>query len=89
MTDLRRSIKCSNCGYEASVSISSELDLREMTVSGKCSRCGSAMQVNYNVIETQHQTPEVPSAEDRTVNLDDALFGQDIPSDTLRDIMED
>jgi len=89
MTDLRRTVRCSNCGYESSVSINSEIDLREMIVSGKCSRCGSAMQVSYNVIETQQAPEPVRAPEESSVNLDDTLFNSDIPSDTLRDIMED
>jgi hypothetical protein len=89
MTDLRRTVRCSNCGCESSVSINSDLDLRELIVSGKCSRCGSAMQVSYNVIETQQSSEPMQAPEETSVNLDDTLFNSDIPSDTLRDIMED
>ena len=95
MTDLRRNIKCSNCSNEATIYINSELELRELSVMGKCTQCGSAMQVNYSVIE-KDVLPEQPQSEipaddssSSTPNLDDTLFSSDTPSDTLKDIMED
>ncbi|MBU0527128.1 hypothetical protein KKE92_01490 [Candidatus Micrarchaeota archaeon] len=95
MTDLRRSIKCSNCSNEVTIYINSELELRELSVMGKCIKCGSAMQVNYSVIEKdvlpEHPQSELPSddSSSSTPNLDDTLFYSDTPSDTLKDIMED
>lgn len=91
--DFRRSIKCSNCGGEASVSIASDLELKEAVIAGKC-RCGATLQMTYNIIgppgtpvqpplPAQSQAPEL-------INIDESLFGGgDIPSDTLRDLMEE
>ena len=95
MGDLRRTIRCSNCGHEADLNLYSGLEVRELIVSGKCSHCGSAMQLNFNVVEKEAAPPpqeaqSMPSqSEDQGVNLDETLFGPEVPSDTLRDIMED
>jgi threonine synthase len=91
MTDLRRSLKCSSCGIESSVYVSGGLELREVLIAGKCPSCGTAMQVNYSVIEKE-AAPEQPPAEqssETTPNLVDSLFSSEVPSDTLKDIMED
>lgn len=88
MTDLRRNIKCSNCGTEAYVQLSSGLDLKELVFAGVCGNCGNTIQVNYNIVEKQaEQKPE--ESEPQSVNLDDALFSEEMPSDTLKDIMGD
>ncbi len=93
MNDLKRSLKCSQCGSEASIYVSGGLKLTEVLIAGRCPSCGTAMQVNYSLIEKEVQQEHTPveSTETSTVNLDDALFGSEseVPSDTLRDIMED
>lgn len=92
MSDLKRSLKCSSCGSEASVYVSGGLELREVLIAGKCPSCGTAMQVNYTVIEREvraEQTPAEAASDTSTPNLDDSLFSSDVPSDTLKDIMED
>lgn len=90
MTDFKRTIKCSNCNNESNISLNSELDLREVLVSGKCSRCGASMQVSYGIIgESSQNQSKSDSADTPLVNIDDTLFTPEIPSDTLRDLMED
>jgi len=95
MTDLKRTIKCSSCGYEASVNITSELDMRELVLSGKCSRCGSAMQINYSIVGAASSGPVSQSSSSSSgdqsplINIDESLFTPEIPSDAIRDLMED
>lgn len=93
MGTLSRSVKCSTCEVENSIHINSGLELREITISGKCQNCNAAIQLNFNVIEKEVVKSELPSETVQTestptVNVDDAL-GIDIPSNTLRDIMDD
>lgn len=91
MTDLRRTIKCSNCGNESSITVSSDMEVKELLFSGKC-RCGSSMQVTYNVVGQDSPAASAPSIEssaDTVVNLDETLFAPEVPSDTLKDLMED
>jgi hypothetical protein len=96
MTDLRRTIKCSSCGFEANVNINSELDMRELILSGKCSRCGSAMQINYSIVDPNASSQPSSSSSSSSssdqaplVNIDESLFTPEIPSDAIRDLMED
>jgi hypothetical protein len=95
MTDLRRTIKCSSCGFEASVNINSELEMKELVLSGKCSRCGSAMQINYSIVDpnaasaSQSSSSSSSSGDAPLVNIDESLFTPEIPSDAIRDLMED
>lgn len=94
MADLKRTIKCSNCGAESTVYVNCELEMSELIVAGKC-RCGNTMQVSYNIVASGTAAPSpsssasTPASPDSMVNLDDALFGGETPSDTLRSIMED
>lgn len=88
MSDLKRSLKCSQCGNESSIYVSGGLELREVLIAGKCPSCGTAMQVNYSVIEKE--APPVPQEQESSMpSLDETIFGTEVPSDTLRDIMED
>lgn len=91
MTDLRRNVKCSNCGAESFVQLSSELDLKELLFAGKCARCGATIQVNYNIVGDGHAPTEKESEDSKTetVNLDETLFPPELPSDALRDLMGD
>jgi len=91
MTDLKRTIKCSSCGNEAGIYLNSELEIRELQFSGKC-RCGSSMQISYSIVgETATPQPVVKSESptENLVNIDESLFAPEIPSDTLKDLMED
>ncbi len=92
MTDLRRSVRCSNCNAESSVTFNSDLEVKELLFAGKC-RCGNSVQISYSIVGEQavSQAP-VQSAADPVsgmVNIDESLFTPDIPSDTLKDLMED
>ncbi len=99
MTDLRRTIKCSSCGNEASITLSSEMEMKELLVAGKCTRCGSSLQISYSLVgdsstastnaSSSTTSSSSSSSSDGIPNLDDTLFTPEIPSDTLRDLMEE
>jgi hypothetical protein len=93
--DFRRTVKCANCSSEASFNVSSDLELKEIAIAGRC-RCGSTLQVTYSLVlpsganvPEPPKAPEQPAAAEGMVNLDESIFGGDIPSDTLRDLMEE
>ncbi len=93
MTDLKRTIRCSNCGNEASITLNSELEIKELQFSGKC-RCGSSLQISYSIVgDSASAVPGQPKSEagstEGLVNIEESLFTPEIPSDTLRDIMDD
>ena len=97
MVELRRTIKCSNCGTDTNFYLSSELAITELLVHGRCQRCGNSLQLNFNVIDQSGQKSEQgqqaasgASSEQSAVNLDETLFNEpaDIPSDTIRDLIE-
>ena len=69
--------------------MSSDLEVREVMFAGKC-RCGSTLQVSYSLVGGAHaaESQKTESSEGM-INLDDTLFAPEMPSDTLRDIMED
>ena len=98
MTDLKRTIKCSSCGNESSISLSSELEMKELLIAGKCTRCGSSLQISYSLVadgsvstgtSLSSTSSSSASPSDGMVNLDDTIFSPDIPSDTLKDLMEE
>ncbi|MBI5046659.1 hypothetical protein HZC07_02920 [Candidatus Micrarchaeota archaeon] len=98
MTELKRSIKCSSCGGEATVYVSSDLELKEMIIAGKC-RCGSSMQINYNLVGSDSSQSNISgsnsatsNSEQQSINLDESLFSPtpaELPSDAIRDLLED
>jgi hypothetical protein len=92
MTDLKRSIKCSNCGNEASIYLNSELEIKELLFAGKC-RCGNSMQVSYVILgDSPPSSSSIPKTESETsplINIDESLFTPEIPSDALKDLMGD
>lgn len=87
MTDLRKSIKCNNCGNESTLAVSSEMDIKEVNFSGRC-RCGSSLQITYGIVG-EPSTPVQDSSSADVVNIDESLFSPEIPSDALRDIMDE
>jgi len=102
MTDLRRTIKCASCGNESSLTLSSELEMKELLVAGKCTRCGSSLQISYSLVGDSSATSSLSSTTSSSstssssssggmVNLDETLFGtsSEVESDTLRDLMEE
>jgi hypothetical protein len=91
MTDLKRTVRCTSCNAESTVSFNSELDVRELLFAGKC-RCGNSVQISYSIVgDTAVVSPPKPSDNTSSplVNIDESLFTPDIPSDTLKDLMED
>jgi len=92
MVEFRRTIRCSNCGNDTNLYLSSDLSLNELMIQGKCSRCGNSLQLNYNIVDTGEkkagQSPPA-SSEDATVNLDESLFNEpaELPSDAIRDLI--
>ena len=90
MTDLKRTIKCSNCSSEATIYINSEFEMSELSIAGRCNRCGNSMQINYSIIDktaTESTTKSTDPAP--LVNLDESLFTPEIPTDAIRDLMEE
>ena len=86
MTDLRRTVRCSNCGNEAVLQVSSGLDVKELVFAGKCAQCGSSVQVNYNIVGNNAEDEGISMPSDSSVDLDDEL-SSDIPSDALKNLM--
>lgn len=97
MVELKRTIKCSNCGTEASFYLSTDTAINELLLHGRCQKCGNSMQINYNVIDSSQsqqssmQSSSVSSASsEQMVNLDETLFGsEEMSSDALRDLIEE
>lgn len=93
MPELKRTIKCSNCGSEANFYLNTETAINELLLHGRCQRCGNSMQINYSMVDpsqAQSSTTQTTSTSEQVVNLDETLFGtEEMSSDTLRDIIED
>lgn len=98
MAEIRRNVRCSNCGTDTSIYLSSELSLSELQIHGKCERCGNTLQLNYSIIKegesaqvsSESESTATSSSEDSgMVNLDETLFEPEIASDTIKDLIED
>ncbi len=98
MTELRRSIRCSNCGIDSNFSLDSSFILSELVVHAKCSSCSSSIQINFNIVEsgsssspTSTETP-LEEVEEPSINLEEELFAPDMlrsnSDDDISDIIE-
>lgn len=97
MTDLKRSIRCSNCGVESNFNLGSDFELNELVIHAKCTNCKSSLQINFNIVDSSGASPESTasssesSSEERTVNLEEDLFGSDMlnkSEESIEDIIE-
>ncbi|MGV8176399.1 MAG: hypothetical protein ACP5NX_01200 [Candidatus Bilamarchaeaceae archaeon] len=89
MTDMRRMLKCSNCGKEVEFSISTQLNISELQVFGKCPDCGGAMQINFHLIEPQQVTAPGSEAPREEIKLDETIMPVTIPGDDIKSLIEE
>jgi len=96
MTDIRRTLRCASCGFESSISLSSDFELHDLMAMGRCKRCNSAMQINYSLLPSQGQSqPQSPGSStdhpstDSPSDLADSIFSSESTSDTIKDLMGD
>lgn len=74
MTEIKRTLRCAGCGYEANFYLSSDMNLNELLVYGKCPRCGNSLQVNFNIVGAEAKPPEATSSESSSVNFENTIF---------------
>lgn len=92
MVELKRNIKCSNCGTEVSFYLSTDMSISELVLQGRCHRCGNSLQINFSIIDSTSSSQPVQSSqatETGMVNVDESLFQEEIPSNIIRDLMEE
>jgi transcription elongation factor Elf1 len=98
MAELKRTIKCSNCGNESNVYLSSDLTISELLLHGRCQRCGNSLQINYTLVEqgqnpssTQQQSSSQSEIDAALPNLDQSLFEtqEQLPSDAIKELIEE
>ena len=95
MPELRRNVRCMNCGNERSVYLSTDMQISELLLHGKCLQCNSSMQVNFSLVG-QEPTSSTPTSgtsdtsnEAPLINLDETLFEPELPSSALKDLIEE
>ncbi|MDO8553653.1 MAG: hypothetical protein Q7S22_02505 [Candidatus Micrarchaeota archaeon] len=92
MVELRRSIKCSNCGSETSLYLTSELALSELLIHGRCQKCGNSLQINFSMVDPSQpaqQSSSSSSSETPMINIDQSLFEPEITSESIKDLIEE
>jgi len=95
MTSLKRTIRCSGCGNDMNFDINAELTMAELMISGKCPRCSTTIQVNYSLVpsgpqpSTSQSLTSTADSPSEMVNIDESLFTPELPSDALKDIIDD
>lgn len=90
MTIFKRTLRCTNCNSESAFSVDSELEIAEVSLSGKC-KCGSTMQITYGIIDKMTATSAPVSTKDQeTAFIADNIFDQMLPTNNaLKDLIED
>lgn len=95
MTEIRRSVKCSNCGRESAIYLSADLTLNELLVQGKCTSCGGSLQLNYSLVESgntlsssSYSTSQEVQDALPTVPIEDNMVEEEFPSDSIKDLMD-
>jgi hypothetical protein len=98
-------LRCTSCATEANISFSSELEIKEIIVSAECPKCGNSMQLNYQLVGSKNQNQNslgsqtsLSSTTESNSNTEafpmssvEEVFSttEEIPSDALKDLMED
>ena len=94
MSELKRDVKCSNCGSETAIYLSTAMAISEILMHGKCTRCGNSLQLNYTLVEQQNQSNQASTNTQSTAeptstpNLDQALFDQEFPNESIKDLID-
>jgi len=92
MAEFKRTVKCSNCGHEANIYLTTDMAMSELLLHGKCPSCSNSLQLNFNVVGESDKPEEKPpetGGETPTVNLDETLFEPELPSSEIKDLIED
>lgn len=90
MVEFRRTVKCSSCGKESSIFLSSEMELNEVVIAGKCTQCGNTIQLNYKLEKSERAPEEQPLEQKKPeVQLDESLFEPEIPSEAIKELIEE
>lgn len=90
MVSINRVIKCSSCNKDLNLGITTEIGMTDMTLQGKCNYCGNSLQVNFAVVtsnEANEQKTDI-TQQIESFDLDENLFGSDLPSDAIKDLIE-
>ncbi len=76
MTDIKRTLRCAGCNYEANFYLTSDIVLNELLVYGKCPRCGNSLQVNFNIVgaEENKHSETVSSESSSSINYENTIF---------------
>ncbi|HLC69112.1 MAG TPA: hypothetical protein VJH24_04700 [Candidatus Bilamarchaeaceae archaeon] len=92
MPELTRNVRCMNCGNERSVHVSTDMQISELLLHGKCLGCNSSIQVSFSLVGDQPPTGGTgagSTSEGGMVNLDETLFEPELSDNALKDIIED
>jgi len=90
MVELKRTLKCANCGKENTFYLSSDMTLNEIVAYGKCS-CGSSLQLNFNIVEPSSTNSSSNTNIDQALPnapIDDTMMEPEFPSDAIRDLID-
>lgn len=89
MVELKRVVKCSNCGNESNFHLSCDMNITELLLNGRCTYCGNSIQINFNIVDAGGVLSKPKEEEKKLVNLDETLFEPEIPSDTIKNLIEE
>ncbi len=63
VSEVKRQFRCAQCGKDAVFYISSDIQLFDVVIAGKCS-CGNTLQLNYSLVEAAPKKEEADIATD-------------------------
>lgn len=87
-----------NCGTERTLYISTDMQINELQFHGKCLQCNSSIQVTFGLMGTESTASSTSSSsssssssagEQPLINLDETLFEPELPTDALKDLIEE
>jgi len=91
MAEFKRTVKCSNCGHEANLYLTTDMAMSELLLHGKCPSCNNSLQLNFNMVGSEEKPADKPTETTETpaVNLDETLFEPELPSSEIKELIED
>lgn len=89
MTNLSKTFKCGSCSTDFPLSLTTNLELDDVTLLSRCPKCGNSMQIHLMVVKPG-AVAAVAQQESPLPNLDESIFSSpEMPSSEIKKLIEE
>ncbi|MEW6528320.1 MAG: hypothetical protein AB1391_00375 [Candidatus Micrarchaeota archaeon] len=86
MTNIDKVFKCAMCSTDFPVSLTTDLEISDLTIFAKCPKCNNPVQIHLGIIGQ----PPILQQQTTPPNLDENIFiPPEIPSDEIKQLIDE